>query len=160
MLYLYLKRTILLHRARTIIMKRVILANSNTCGIYDYKKPTELTLVKTIECPENKLKDRELVSDRPGHYNTSSSARGTYEQASDPEKILIDNFAKKLADTLNKWRNEHEFHELVVIMPPHMEGLFLLHLDKEVYKMIKKTLQKNLMNLNQHELLHYLNEHL
>lgn len=141
-------------------MKRIVVGNTNQCSFYDYKRPNTLNLIKAIECPENKLKDSELVSDRPGHYKTMSSTRGSYEQETDPEKNKIDNFAKKLADILNHARNNHEYKELIVVMPAQMEGMLSQHLNKEVKKLIINRLEKNVVHLSPQQLLHYLNENL
>ena len=64
---------------------------SNTCRIYQYsKKPTQLTLLKELKHPENKLKDIDLTSDKPGHYKSSSATHGAYSQPSDPKEIKIE----------------------------------------------------------------------
>lgn len=141
-------------------MKRVITANSNHCCIYDYHhKMKQLTLVKEIDHPENRLKMSELVSDRSGHYNTSHTNRGAYGQTTNTTTVHIDNFAREVARELEKERNHHDYTELVLIMPPDMEGMLLHHLNKHVKALIKQNIQKNVMNVHPHELLTYLNEH-
>lgn len=142
-------------------MKWIITANSNNCRIYDYhKKLNELKLIKEIDRPENKLKSGDLVSDKPGRYKTDSKIGSAYSPATDPEEVNIDNFARELATELDEARNKHDYDELVVIMPPQMDGLFSQHLNKHVKALIKQNIQKNIMHLSEHELLDYLNENL
>ncbi|HAT8564401.1 TPA: host attachment protein [Legionella pneumophila] len=142
-------------------MKWIMIANSNECRIYDYqKKLNQLTFIKEINHPENKLKSKDLGTDSPGHYNTSTSARGAFSQPTELNEINFENFARELAECLDEERMNHDFDELVVIMPAHMEGLFLRHLNKNVKILITKTLQKNMMHCSEPELLEYLQEHL
>ena len=142
-------------------MKRVITANSNHCCIYDYQhKKNQFTLVKEIDHPENRLKNGELLSDRQGHYNTSHTSRGSFSQDSDTGLVNIDNFARELAQELESERNHHDYTELVLVMPPQMEGYLAQHMNKQVKALIKHVIQKNMMHCTERELLQYLNEHL
>ena len=137
-------------------MKRIVIANSNNCRIFDYEKPGNLTLIKEINCPENKLKNSELGCDRPGRYNGDISCGGSYSQAMDMKEVHIDKFARTLAVELERERNKHDYEQLVVIMPAQMDGLFCHHLNKNVKALITRTLRKNIVNLNGHALLAYL----
>ena len=138
-------------------MKRVIAANSNHCCIYDYyDKKHQLQLIKEFDHPENKLKDHELLCDRPGHYQTTHTNRGAFSQTCDPAQVNIDNFARELARELNKERLHHEYTELVLIMSPQMEGLLAHHLSKQVSALIRHTIQKNMMHCTEAELQLYL----
>ena len=142
-------------------MKRVIAANSNHCCIYDYNaQEGQLRLIKEFDHPENKLKDSQLVSDRPGRYQMSRTNRSAFSQESDPASLKIDNFARELARELDAERNHHDFTELVLIMSPQMEGLLTHHLNKQVAALIKHTIQKNLMHCTEAKLLQYLMSYL
>lgn len=136
----------------------VINTNTNQCRIYDYhKKPAKLALVKEISHPENRMKKSEyLTSDKPGHYRTSSSAHGTYSQDTDPKDVAIDDFAREIARELNHGRTTNTFEKLILITPPHMEGLLHHHLDKHVKDLVIHNIQKDLIHLSDHELLEYL----
>ncbi len=140
-------------------MKRIVIANSNNCRIFDYEKSGHLTLIKEINCPENKLKNSELASDRPGRYNGDSSCGGAFSQATGMKDVHIDNFARTMALELEKERNHHDFDQLVVIMPAQMDGLLCHHLNKNVKALIKRTVQKNIANLSGRALLSYLHAH-
>ena len=143
-------------------MKWIVTANKHDCRIYDYhhKNPETLNLIKEIEHPENKLKAIDLVTDKPGRYKTNHSNRGTYTPSADPGLVNIDNFAREIAHELDSARNRHDFDELIVIMSPDMEGHLNHHLNKQVSSLIKHNIQKNLMHLNQRELLAYLHKNL
>lgn len=142
-------------------MRRIIIANTNSCRIYDYQKShNSLSLIKEINHPENKLKNQDLVSDGPGHYKSGTTGRGAFSPRTEPTDVNFDNFAREMAVGLDEERNKNDFKELVVIMPAQMEGLFLHHLNKHVNALITKRMQKNIMHLSEHELLSYFNENL
>lgn len=138
----------------------VLNINSNDCRIYKYsKKPHQLTLLKEIKHPENRLKDTDLTSDKPGHYNTSGSARGAFSQPTDPKEIKIDDFSRNIAKELDHDRNTKAYENLIVIAPPHMNGLLFQHINKHVKELVIHNIEKDLIYLNEHELLEFLHTH-
>ena len=140
-------------------MKRIIIANSNNCRIFDYEKPGHLTFIKEINNPDRTLKNSELSSDKAGRYNAKAAIGGVFSQSSDMKDTHINTFARTLACELDKERNEHDYDRLVVIMPSQMEGLLCHHLNKNVKAMICHTVQKNIVKLQGKALLAYLNAH-
>jgi protein required for attachment to host cells len=141
-------------------MKWIVTANTNQCRLYELRE-NELKLIKELSRPENKLKESELGSDKPGRYNSSVSkgGGGAYEPHTDLEDVQDDDFARDVALNLNEARNQNRYNELIIIMPSQIEGLFLKHVNKNVKELIKLTLQKNIMHLSQNELYDYWNEH-
>jgi protein required for attachment to host cells len=140
-------------------MKWIVIANTNNCRIYEYHK-NDLNLIQEISHPENKLKEREVGSDKPGRYNSSNStSRGAYVPHTEIEEIQDNDFAREMATTLNEARNKNTYEELVIIMPAQIEGLFSKHLNKNVKDLIKLTIQKNIMHLSEKELFSYLHEY-
>jgi protein required for attachment to host cells len=138
-------------------MKWIITANSNDCKIYK-QLSDQLLLIKEISHPENKLKSHDLGTDRPGHYQTGASAHGAYSPHHDKQETNIDNFAREIAHVLNDARNQNEYNELITIMPAHMDGLLIQHLNKHVQQAITQTIQKNIMHLSTDELLTLIKE--
>lgn len=138
----------------------VVNTDSNTCRIYRYSKnPTQITLIKEIKHPENKLKDIDLTSDKPGHYKSSNAAHGAYSQPSDPKEIKIDAFSREIAKELDHGRTTHAYKNLIVIAPPHMNGLLFQHINKNVKDLVTHNLEKNLLHFADHELLDFLEMH-
>lgn len=136
----------------------VVIANTNDCKIYHFQKsPAQIRLLKELSQSENKLKARDyLTTDRPGHYHTNESGRGSFSPHNEPKQVEYDNFARHIAEALNAARNAQEFEELIMVAEPHMHGLIDLHLDKHVKNMITHTLQKDLLKMPEKELLSYL----
>ena len=135
----------------------VINANTNDCKIYHYDKhPAQLKLLKEISHPANKLKNRDLTSDRPGHYQGGESARGSYSPHMEEKENEINNFSREIARELNQRRNENDYKTLIVIAPPHMYGLLVQHLNKHVKNMVTHDIQKDLIHYTERELLDFL----
>lgn len=135
----------------------VITTNTNLCRMYAYDKTKpHLKLLKEINHPENKLRNVDLGSDRPGHYQGSVDARGAYSSRSEMKDVEIDNFSRELAKELNQGRNSHLYDKVILIAPPHMYGLLSQHLNKHVKDLIVNTVQKDIIHLPEHELLEFL----
>jgi protein required for attachment to host cells len=135
----------------------IVNMNSNICRIYDYaKSPEKLNLLKEIQHPDSKLKKSDLVSDKQGHYKTDGSVHGAYSQHSDPKEITIDDFSREIAKELNHGRTANAYNALVIITPPHMNGLLHQHLDKHVNDLVTHNIQKDISNCSDHELLEFL----
>lgn len=141
-------------------MMWVIVANTNICYIFDYdKKNAELTLIKELSQPENRLKTSEVfTSDKPGHYQSDLAGRGAYSPRTDPKQAEIDHFAKKIADELNKGRNENLYEKLIIIAESRMSGFLNQQMNKHVQKLISAQIQKDIVHVNKKELLNLLKE--
>ena len=141
-------------------MKLVINTNTNTCRIYHYDKhPAKLTLLKELNHFETKLKSGEITSDKQGHYKSSQSAHGAYSPHMEAKEVEIDKFSREIAKELNLERTQNKYDELIVIAPPHMKGLLYQHINKHVKDLVIKNIEKDLLNLPDHELLKFLQQH-
>lgn len=137
-----------------------LVTDSNTCKIYNYdKKLHQLDLYKKVEHPENKLKDIDLTSDGPGSYHFGHSGSGTYSQPSDPKEIKINNFAREISEELNAGRNTQLYKKLIIVAPPHMNGLIASYLNKHVKDLLAHTIEKDLLHLEDRELLDFVKKH-
>lgn len=136
----------------------LVVFDSTICRIYDYSK-NNLALVKQIEHTENKLKDIEITSDKPGRYQ-SSGAHGAYSQESDPKKIQIERFAKEIAKTLEHGNSVNAYEKLILVSSPPMHGLLLKDINKQVEKLISRVIPKDLVHFSEADLLDYVNNEL
>jgi len=138
----------------------VVVADSNMCRIYHYsKKPMRLSLIKELNHPENKLRDMDITSSKPGRYQSDNSSHGTYSQQSDPKEIQIDNFFREIANELDHGRNIQAYENLIIITTPHMTGLLFKHINKNVKNLVLNNIEKDMTRLPESELLSFLNEH-
>jgi len=142
-------------------MTWVVVSNTNECWVYKYSRsPEDFRLVHHLARPENKLKDKDLASDKPGHYKTATATRGDYEQETSPREALRNDFAREIAELLDKARVEHHYDELIFIVVPKMYGAILDHTNKFVDTLIRNRLEKDLTHLKKEALLEYLKKHM
>jgi len=137
-------------------MTWVVIFNSIECRIYDYKKSDELRLLKEIQHPENKLRDIEITSDKPGHYKSGQTTRGTYAQRTDPKEIKLEEFVREIAHELEHGRGKNFYENLILVSPPHVGGLLLLYLNHHVKELIRNNIHKDIISLPDHELINFL----
>ena len=139
-------------------MNWIVTTNTNDCRIYQCdEKQKRLTLMEEINHPQNREKASiHLTTDKPGHYQ-AGSVHGAYAPHSDPKAVQIDDFAHLIANTLNEARNKNVYSKLMIITPAHMSGLIAQHLNKHVAALITHTIHKDVMHLNEQELIGLLN---
>lgn len=137
----------------------VISLNSCLAHIYSYEpKKHQLTLLKILENPNGQLKKSDLVSDIPGHYKTSHATKGAYAWPSDPHEVEVDRFTKDLAKLLKKGLDEHNFTQLILCAAPHVGGVLLGNLDKQVELSLLTNIKKNFVEEDPAVLINYLKE--
>lgn len=135
----------------------LVVLNSETCKIYDYHKgQKKLIPIKELHHYQSTLKGRDLITDRPGHYQTYSTARGSYTSNESPQEIEFEKFAIEIANTLDVARKSNQCEQLLIIAPPHMTGLINHHMPPQLKKNIKSSIVKDYVNLNDHDLLEML----
>ena len=69
--------------------------------------------------------------------------------------MAVENFAKEVADMLNKESKNHTYDALVIIMPDQIGGLVFKNLRNDVKAVIKNIIHKNIMNLDKKALASY-----
>lgn len=139
------------------------LLNSAVCRIYQFqKKAPMLTLIEELKHRESRLKvSEDLVSDKRGRYKPGMvKGRGAYEPRTDIKEIEFEHFAREIAKKLNQERVNNQFKNLIIVAPPHMQGLLMQTLNKNVKDLIIKTLEKDIVQFTPHELEGYLKEEL
>lgn len=156
---LVLEPAILINVFRESLMIWVVSLNSSLGHIYSYEpKNHKLILLKSLENPSAKLKESDLVSDRPGHYQTMHSAKGAYEATTSPHDVELDHFTKILANFLKKGLDNHQYKQLILCSAPHVGGILLNNLDKQVEKILLVNIKKNFVEEDESILLNYLKE--
>jgi protein required for attachment to host cells len=141
-------------------MTWVILTDSANCRIYEFQKsPKQLTLIKEINHSENRLRDIDITSDKPGHYKAANSQHGAYTQETDPKENQIDVFSREISRVLDHGRTTNAYENLIIIAAPHMTGLLNKHFNKHVKELVSVNIEKDLVHLRDNELLGVLNGH-
>lgn len=104
------------------------------------------------------LKDREMLSDKPGRsYESANPTRHAYEPRTDWHEHHKQLFAKELCSILEKACENADFDELIIISPPKMLGDIRGNLGKRILPKITAEIPKDISKLSERDLLEYLN---
>jgi protein required for attachment to host cells len=106
-----------------------------------------LTFVSETPNPDGRKRNHEIDSDRAG--STYTAARGlTGQRAMHSEQTaherVADNFARELADQIERARLEHRFDGLILVAEPHFLGLLRHALTGPSLHTVKASVTKDL----------------
>ena len=139
----------------------ILVANSTSAKLYSREDDqAELELSSQFEHPQSRQKGSDLVSDRPGHFQSKGTGHGAFVATSDPKENEAAHFANELAHMLDKGRKDNKYDKLVIVAPPHFCGLLNKQLDKHVQDKISGTVHKDYTHEEARALLSHLQEHL
>lgn len=137
----------------------ILVANASEAHVYEAEniRDKNLTKIKTLDHPKSRGKGLDLISDRPGHYQTNHSARSAYEK-SNPKETQAEYFAIQLCEELNLNRMHNNYEKLIIIAPPKFYGRMQKHLDKHVTEFIH--IPKDYTKCKPDEIAQHIYEHL
>lgn len=132
--------------------------------VYNYENGHDkkaITLVHTQENPQGFLKDKELGTDQPGRsFDRVGGGRHSLSKGQSPSEHISDVFAKEICTLLENACKKNEFSKLILIAGPTFLGLLRQHLNTNTMAHVVHTLNKDLVNLNDHEMHQYLEKNI
>jgi len=133
----------------------LVVASSSMARIFKVEGIDKLQEIKTLEHPESRLRNLDLVSDKPGR-DSQTVGRGirkhALESKESPKHQEMVLFAKTLADVLENARHQGEFDALYLAAGPSFLGLLRQSLDANTAKFIKGEVDKDVTQIKPHEL--------
>lgn len=138
----------------------VIVADNARARFFNWQTNRQLVEFETMVCPDQRLHESELVSDRQGRIGTSASGHhgvGHADGFKEQERKL---FAAHIAARIGQGRTSNQFKKLVLMAPPQCLGRIRARLDDPCEKMIVHTINKELTRLSPEGLAEYLPAHL
>lgn len=145
----------------------ILVANSSEAKLYKSLSkdlcPTNLDhisleLVESLVHSKSREKDSELVSDHLGRYANKGLPRSAFAEPTDPHQHEIDQFAKQLADLLDRKRKENLLQALILICPARFYGQLNTHLSKQTTQLISHVLKKDYTKEPEGQLIHHLKD--
>lgn len=129
----------------------LVIANSAHALVYDITqtapKVPHYHPIKEFFHQESRLKTSELVDDKNGHYQSSSTARGGYESSTNPHEKEIQQFARELAHYLDAERTHNHYKHLIICAGPHFHSLLNNAMTKQTALLVKKHIEKDYIPL-------------
>lgn len=138
---------------------RIVVADERQANFFDASRADgPFTLCGSLENEAGGKKDIELETDRPGRrYGGASGARhGIGVQAAhhhgvdgerSTERHELTQFAKEIAQRIDKDRVNREFDKLVIVAPPRMLGLLRQSLPAPTQSLLAGEIPKDIVQL-------------
>jgi protein required for attachment to host cells len=134
----------------------IVAADASRARILQVADRERLVEVESLVNPEGRLHNREINTDAKGRFAGPDRPGG---HSSDDEERTVDHynelFAKRVADYLDKARNDRRYERLVVVAAPKMLGQLRQELGKEVEKLVLDEVPKDLAWFNAREIEQY-----
>jgi protein required for attachment to host cells len=136
----------------------VLVAESSRAKLYAAKgRSKPFNELEDFIHPEGRLHEGDLVSDSAGSDGGSvGQGRRVMNNKTEAREQQHIDFARELAQRLEKARNEGSFDNLVLIAPPAFLGLLRNNLSKEVMERVSEQFDKNLVRQSADEVRSYL----
>ena len=111
--------------------------------------------------PENRLSEKDLISDRKGStFSSHGSSRSSYSKHTNTKDQGTKEFIKEINDYLMKLETNNEFKQLIIIAAPKLLGALKKQLNSGLQKRITYELNKNIAKLNADEIRMHLPKYL
>ncbi|MEW6353780.1 MAG: host attachment protein [Pseudomonadota bacterium] len=133
----------------------VLVANRSDARLFETKglRGNGWRLVQSIPHPQGRLQGRDLESDKPGRtFDSLGKGRHAKSAEHGPVEQLAQQFARHLADLLNKGRNEHAYQKLVLVAEPGFLGKLLGALDDHTAALVAGTVKKDLIEIEDRDI--------
>ncbi|MDH3818400.1 MAG: host attachment protein [Myxococcales bacterium] len=135
----------------------ILVGHDAGARVFENRGPGKgLELVETIEHPEGRLRDRDIDSDRPGRSFRKDSGdprRAAMSRGESPHDRAISDFARALANKLQRARVGNQYERLVLVAPPRFLGLLRASLDGPTAQLVVGSLDKDLATRKEAELI-------
>jgi protein required for attachment to host cells len=122
----------------------ILVANASLAKLYENLGPNKgLKLVKELIHPESRLKNSELVTDRPGSMASVGNGQGACQPQTIPKDHEAKVFAQELAQALYAGRTQNAYERAIVFAPPGFMGMLNSVLDHTTSLLITDRFEKD-----------------
>lgn len=128
----------------------ILTANSSEAHIYSLNQDKAIIdELVCFRCPESKLHNVDLVSDKPGRVAQQSGRRTKGLSVSEtPKARAIKMFAKSLSAFLDDARKRNQFNDLILAASPKFLGILHKEMDGKTSKIVSRNINKDLSHLS------------
>lgn len=124
----------------------ILVADSSRARIYAADSGLkEMEEVQGLTHPESRMHAQTMTTELPGRMSASAAgSRHTFEDHTPVKEQEKDEFAREVAEALEKGRRQGDYHKLAVIAAPDFLGVLRQHLSAQVRKLVVEEVNKNL----------------
>jgi len=125
----------------------IIVADSTKARILNAEKPgMGVTQIDLLQHPEGRLHEQELTTDLPGRaFDSVGDSRHAMSSPVDPKEQEVTRFAKQVADRLEAARASGRLTKLYLIAAPAFLGQLRSHMTSSLSRIVKESIDKNLV---------------
>lgn len=139
----------------------VVVADQGRARIFSLVSPrSEWQEVDDLVAPDSRLQDHELEADRRGHTTAGGGSGHTMGKRHSLKEQDAIRFAEQLAERVTAGADDAAFGGLVLVAPPRFLGLLRDALPQRISKLVRHSLDKNLVSQRSDEIRNHLPEHL
>ncbi len=139
----------------------LVVANRNKAKIFELKDyASSMSEVESLENPRGKEQEQDLVTDRPGAISAPSNRVQGVDAMTGADQTAHDlnEFALRVAKKLDEKRRAGKTYHFNIIAEPQFLGALRKKIDKQTEKLVRTTVNKDLINASNEDLLKYMKE--
>ena len=131
----------------------ILVANSSQAKVFKLTKFPEIEEIQSLDHPESRLHNQDLVTDRPGRgFQSTGESRSSYQPSTEPKAVEIEKFAQKINGYLSAAHNNGEFVKLYVMANPTFLGILRSTLHHNIQKVIIAEVDKDMTDRKKSEI--------
>ncbi|HEY8568764.1 host attachment protein [Microbulbifer sp.] len=132
----------------------VLVANHTHARVFEAEKRAgSLQEIESLVYPEGRMKGHELISDAPGRaFDSNGQGRHGMAKPTDLRKEGARKFARDIAHTLERGRQEGRFDRLYIVADPSMAGSLRSSMSTPCLATIAGESRKNLTTCDSEEI--------
>lgn len=140
----------------------IVVADSTRARIFTVDSArSPLNEIETMAHPEGRIHEQNMVSDLPGKDSGKGGGGDhAYQEKIEPRKQEMIEFAKRIANYLDRKRKANQLKKLVIIAAPAFLGELRTHLSTETSEKIVFELDKNLAHHGEEDIRKHLSKFL
>lgn len=123
----------------------VVIVNRREAKFYSYlnHRNSDLKYVTKIENPRGRLKAQDINTDKPGIFSSLLTYGPRLVKKQSPTQRVAAEFAKEVADFLDKCRTQQMFDNVILVAPPTFLGELRQSLSSPLKKIVKREVAKD-----------------
>jgi protein required for attachment to host cells len=139
----------------------VLVADNSRARFFATDRATgPLREVRDLLYPEARLREGDLVSDKPGRDRNPGAGAHGFSSDATHKQDGAERFAQEVCGELESARNGGTFGKLYVVAAPHFLGLLRRHQSASLRQMVAGEVDKNLTTQDSDTIRRHLPDHL
>ena len=136
----------------------ILAANRSGATLFETDgKGKPIHRLQDIPHPQGRLQNQDIDTDKPGRaFDSLGQGRHGMSTEHEPTEEVAMQFARILAELLNKGRTTHAYEKLVLVAEPRFLGMLRAALDPHTAALVVKTVHKDLPEVSEKELASHL----